>query len=161
MSVSRRNLLRNSVLAAIAFTAGPFRAWSGTAKNSSKTQDQSNVTGGSLTHLDRAAFTKAVGSSFSVTDASGNSVWLRLLTVEDLPTLVVPNLGAMDVQPPKVNKPAPVTSGFVLSFLGTMPKPLPQGTYKFEHAGLGTFSLLLVPGPPGEQTYHAVINRMP
>ncbi|HEY6352738.1 MAG TPA: hypothetical protein VI636_25355 [Candidatus Angelobacter sp.] len=161
MAVSRRNLLWHSVLAAVAFAAGPLKAWSANKPKTPKNQGQNNVTSGSLTHLDRAAFTREVGSSFQVSPASGkgNSVWLRLLKVEDLPALVPVNTGMMSVQP-KTGRPVPATSGFILSFLGTMSQPLPQDTYTFEHAGLGTFSLLLVPGPTGQQTYNAVINRV-
>ncbi|HEY6251187.1 MAG TPA: hypothetical protein VI685_14605 [Candidatus Angelobacter sp.] len=161
MAVSRRSLLRHSIFAAVAFAAGPLKAWSTNKPKPPKNQVPINVTGGSLTDLDRAAFTRAVGSSFQVSPASGkgNSVWLRLLKIEDLPALAPVNLGMMAVQPP-AGRPVPATSGFVLSFLGTMSTPLPQDTYTFTHAGLGTFSLLLVPGPPGTQIYHAVINRL-
>lgn len=160
MAVSRRNLLRHSIFAAVAFSVGPFRAWSATTDNSSPNQGQSSITGGSLTDLDRTAFSSAVGSSFQVSSASGQgaSAWLQLITVNDLPEIVTPDLGAMTVQPP-ASSPVPVTSGFVLSFLGTMSQPLPQDTYTFASGALGTFSLLLVPEPDG-QTYDAVINRV-
>ena len=159
MPVSRRSLLRNSILTAIAFTAGPFRAWSATTDNSSPT-GQSTITDGSLANLDRAAFTSALGSSFQATPASGQGdpVWLQLTTVDDLPAITPPDLSAMAVPPP-ASSPVPVTSGFVLSFLGTTSQPLPQDTYTFQSNALGTFSLLLVPEPDG-QTYDAVINRI-
>ena len=160
MAVSRRSLLRNSALAAVAFAVGPFRAWGTTTNNAAPDQGQSNITGGSLANLDRAAFTSAVGSSFQVTPASGqgNPVWLQLATVNDLPEITPPDLGAMTVQPP-ASSPVPVTSGFVLSFLGTTSQPLSQNTYSFQSDALGTFSLLLVP-EPGGQTYDAVINQV-
>lgn len=160
MAVSRRKLLQHSIFAAMAFAVGPFRTWGATTSDAPS--NQSNVTGGSLTDLDRAAFTGAVGSSFQVSPASGQgtSVWLQLITVDDLPAITPPNLGAMAVQPPPASSPVPVTSGFVVSFLGTMPDPLPQDTYTFQSATLGTFSLLLVPRPAGQQTYDAVINRV-
>lgn len=160
MPVSRRSLLRNSILTAIAFTANPFRAWSATAENSSPT-GQSTITGGSLANLDRAAFTSALGSSFQASAASGQGdpVWLQLTTVDDLPQITPPDPSAMAVQPPAASSPVPVTSGFVLSFLGTTSQPLAQGTYTFQSNALGTFSLLLVPEPDG-QTYDAVINQV-
>jgi len=161
MAVSRRNLLRNSILAAMAFTAGPFRAWGVPVNNSSSNGGQSNITGGSLPNLDRAAFTGALGSSFQVSPASGqgNTVWLQLITVDDLPEITPPDLSSMAVQPPASSSPVPVTSGFVLSFLGTTSQPLAQETYTFQSDALGTFSLLLVPEPDG-QTYDAVINLL-
>jgi len=160
MAVSRRNLLQHSIFAAVAFAFGPFRAWSATTDNSPPNQAQSNITGGSLADLDRAAFTGALGSSFQVTSASGQGdpVWLQMTTVSDLPEITPVDLGAMAVQPPSAS-PVPATSGFVVSFLGTMSPPLSQDTYTFQNDGLGTFSLLLVPEPDG-QTYDAVINRV-
>lgn len=161
MTVSRRNLLRNTVLAAIAFAVNPFRAWSG-QKESGKKPGQSTVSNAGWEHLDRTAFNKAVGSGFKVTPVSGtgDSVWLRLLKVEDLPALVPVSPDAMDVPPKQISPTIPL-SGFMLNFLGTLPKPLPQGTYTFEHPALGKFSLLIVPGGRGDQTYTAVIARLP
>jgi hypothetical protein len=161
MSVSRRNLLRNSILAAMAFTASPFRAW-GAKNNSGKNSNQGKVSNAGWEHLDRAAFNKAVGSGFKVTPVSGNgtSVWLRLLQVEDLPALVPVDPASMAV-PPKQTSPPILLSGFMLVFLGTLAKPLPQGTYDFEHPALGKFSMLIVPGGQGSQTYTAVIARLP
>src|SRR5215467_1109305 len=161
MAVSRRNLLRNSILAAMAFTAGPFRAW-GAKNNSGQNSGQNNVSNAGWEHLDRLGFNQAVGSGFKVTPTSGtgNSVWLRLLSVEDLPALVPVNPGSMAVRPMQTS-PDLQLSGFMLTFLGTLPKPLPQGTYDFEHPGLGKFSLLIVPGGQGAQTYTAVIAKLP
>ena len=161
MSVSRRNLLRNSILAAIAFAASPFRAWSGQGKSGQKS-GPSNVNNDGWEHLDRAAFNKAVGTGFKVTpiSGSGNSVWLRLLSVQDLPALVPVDPASMAV-PPKQKSANILLSGFMLIFLGTLAKPLPQDTYGFEHPGLGKFSLLIVPGGQGAQTYTAIIARLP
>jgi len=169
MAVSRRNLLRHSFVAAVAFAAGPFKAWGATKPQMPKdqapnnNQRHNNVTGGTLQHLDREAFDQEVGSSFQVTPVSGkpSSGWLRLLAVKDLPALVPVNPASMAVLPPKQHSAHIQTSGFILTFLGTLPAPLPQGTYKFVHAGLGTFTLLIVPDGQGQQTYTAVINRLP
>ena len=136
MAVSRRNLLRHSFVAAVAFAAGPFKAWGATKPQMPKdqapnnNQRHNNVTGGTLQHLDREAFDQEVGSSFQVTPVSGkpSSGWLRLLAVKDLPALVPVNPASMAV---------------------------------FVHAGLGTFTLLIVPDGQGQQTYTAVINRLP
>jgi hypothetical protein len=160
MSVSRRKLLQHSMLGALVFAAGRLCAWTGQKGGSSdgapdKTQDDT------LKHLDRAAFTEAVGSGFQVSATTGKSspAWLRLLAVTDLPALIPMNPAAMAV-PPK-QKSAPIqTTGFMLQFLGTLPKPLPQGTYVFDHPQLGKFSLLIVPEGQGQQTYIAVINRL-
>lgn len=162
MSVSRRKLLQNTVLAAAACAAGALPVWAAKNQKGPNGPPQPEVEDAGLKPLDRVAFEAAVGSGFRVTPTTGGSsvVWLRLLSVNDLPALVPINTGAMAVPPPR-QKSAPVkTAGFLLSFLGTLPKPLPQGTYNFEHARLGKFSLLIVPGKSGQETYTAVINRL-
>jgi hypothetical protein len=160
MSVSRRNLLKNSVLAALACVASPLFGGTGKQKTSSSTwQGHTGSTG--LNHLTRNSFTRAIGSGFKVSEESGNStpVWLRLIAVDDLPPLAPVNVGAMAVPPPPSQSTAK-TDGFVLIFTGSLPKPLPQGTYVFEHSGLGIFALLISPGGAGFQSYTAVINRL-
>ena len=161
MSVSRRNLLRNSILAAMALAAGPFRAW-GATTNSGQTSDPNSVSNAGWQNLDRAAFDAAVGSGFNVTPTSGNgdSVWLSLMSVEDLPALAPVDPASMAV-PPMQTSPNIQLSGFILTFLGTLPAPLPQGTYDFVHPVLGNFALLIVPSGQGAQTYTAVIANLP
>lgn len=163
MSVSRRKLLQNTALVAVACAASPVSIWAAKNRNNSTNNSSPNQEeSAALQNLDRAKFAAAVGSGFKVTPTSGKSdtvVWLRLLAVEDLPALVPVNTGAMAVAPPKQKSAAVETIGFMLTFLGTLPKPLPQGTYIFEHSGLGRFSLFIV--PHGQQTYTAVINRLP
>jgi hypothetical protein len=160
MSVSRRKLLQNSVLAAFAFAAGRLHAGTGQKDGSSADSppDKPAVT---LKTLDRAAFAGALGSGFQVSPTTGKSspAWLRLLAVQDLPALASVNPALMAVPPQQ--KSAPIqTTGFMLQFLGTLPEPLKQGTYNFDHPQLGKFSLLIVPEGPGQQTYIAVINRL-
>jgi hypothetical protein len=52
-------------------------------------------------------------------------------------------------------------SSFSLFFTGSGDRALGQGTYNFEHSGLGHFPLFIVPGRPqrGEQIYEAVFNH--
>jgi hypothetical protein len=160
MSVSRRNLLKNTAFAALVGLARPLYSWSGHNNNSGGKALQPLVNN-NLSHLNRKLFTQVVGSSFKVTEERGNSspVYLRLIAVEDLPPLVPVDEGAMAVPPPKINS-SQQTDGYVLIFSSSLPKPLPQGTYEFEHARLGSFSLLIVPGGGGFQTYCAVINHL-
>jgi hypothetical protein len=163
MSVSRRKLLQHSIFAAAACAVGALPALAAKNKNVVHSNlPPVTVENAGLKPLARPAFEATIGSGFRVTPTSGKSpaVWLRLLAVKDLPALAPVNTGMMAVSPPK-QKSAPVnTSGFMLSFLGTLPKPLPQDTYTFEHARLGKFSLLIVPDKDGEQTYTATINRL-
>lgn len=160
MSVSRRNLLKNTAFAALVGLARPLYSWSGHGKNSGGNAPQPQVNN-NLSHLNRKLFTQVVGSSFKVTEERGNSspVYLRLIAVEDLPPLVPVDKAAMAVPPPKINS-SQQTDGYVLIFSGSLPQPLSQGTYEFEHARMGGFSLLIVPGGGGFQTYCAVINHL-
>jgi hypothetical protein len=163
MPVSRRKLLQNTVFVMAACAAGPLPVWAASNKNKNSGSETPNAAeNAGLQHLSRTAFEAEVGSGFQVTPTTGKAspVWLRLLAVTDLPALVPVNPASMAV-PPKQKSAQIQTSGFMLSFLGTLPKPLPQGTYTFEHSGLGKFSLLIVPDGRRSQTYTAVINRLP
>ena len=142
-------------MAAAACTAAPLHAWN----NNKPALD------GTINHVrgphgvSRQDFERIVGSSFKVSPTTGNAgtVWLRLLAVNDLPTLEPVNTGIMAVPPPATS--AVSTTGFMLSFSGPGTR-LRQGTYAFEHAGLGKFALLIVPGGPGLGTYTAVFNLL-
>src|SRR5437763_1510934 len=124
-----------------------------------------NGTGGSqgvtLEHLHRDSFADAVGSGFQVSgDESGaDSVWLRLLSVNDFvkPTPVNPANLAVQLKKPSFQ---PATTAFSLVFLGPAFQLLSQNTYVFRHDDLGTFRLFIVPNGLGQQTYTAVINRL-
>lgn len=158
MSFSRRQLLRHTIFAVAAWTARPLHGQGWAAPKPVHGNSLENVPG---PNADRTRFTGLIGSGFRVTPTSrkGATVWLRLLAVEDLPTLEPVNVGSMAV-PPKQTSAQIYTHGFMLSFLGTMPETLLQGTYIFEHPNMAKFSLLIVPGGHGSQTYTAVINRL-
>jgi hypothetical protein len=155
MSVSRRRFLQSSTLAAAACAAAPLQAWNNKPSLDGATNHLPGLNG-----LSRQSFERVVGSSFKVSATTGNAntVWLRLLAVEDLPALQPVNTAIMAV-PPKPTTSAVSTTGFMLSFSGPGTR-LPQGTYAFEHAGLGKFALLIVPGGPGLGTYTAVFNLL-
>lgn len=160
MSVSRRKLLHHSIFAGIAYAASPLLTWAGKKKSSDSSPEEA-AANNTLEHLTRADFNGAIGSGFQVTPSTGKSspVWLRLLAVDDLPALVPVNTASMDVPPKQTSSPVH-TDGFMLVFLGTLPQPLDQGTYTFDHPVLGKFSLLIVPNGQESQTYTAVINRL-
>jgi uncharacterized protein DUF6916 len=173
MAVSRRRFLRQTALATAACFALPLEAWSQVnrlpaketapkevavpAPGSSKINGEADA----LKHLMRPDFESVVGSGFKVgqTVNDPNPQWLRLLKVTDLPTPPQVNLGSMAVQP-KQTTSTQASSGFMLSFLGGAATPLTQGTYVFQHEGLGRFGLFIVPTAPGQQSYTAVINRL-
>ena len=158
MTVSRRSVLRQGFVAAVACIAGPLQAWSSKKNKSGNSSSQNEATGADAQPLSREAFEKAVGSGFKVS-GKGDSVWLRLLSVQDLPALVPVDPDSMDV-PPQSTTSGVTIKGFMLRFLGTLPQRLPQDTYTFEHPGMGTFSLFIVPEGADGQTYMATISLL-
>ena len=62
----------------------------------------------------------------------------------------------------QVKSHAPVKGEhFTLRFAGPSSQPLAQGTFRFDHAELGVFEMMIVPGQmtATRQAYAAVINR--
>ncbi|HLJ85964.1 MAG TPA: twin-arginine translocation signal domain-containing protein [Candidatus Angelobacter sp.] len=166
MTVSRRKFLRQSALAAAACVTIPAvipsDGW-GQNPSGKTTTATGNVTkdhDAALDRLDRKAFEGAVGSGFKIRLSSPHSetIWLRLMSVTDLPTFEPKVPVKLDV-PLKTPYPV-VSSGFALSFQGPAFRPLTQDSYVFEHAALGAFSLFIVPTQKGSDQYLALINRL-
>jgi len=169
---SRRIFLRHGVLTAMACASNPFSAMALGGRRipvgSSEEADHRKSSGAgsdswqdhaaALDHLDRNAFSGAVGTNFKVFTATGQlPVWVTLLAVEDLPALAPVNAASFAV-PNKRAGFAPASSGFVLLFGGSF--PVPEETHLFEHQGLGRFALFTVPARNGNQIYIAVVNRL-
>lgn len=172
LAFSRRIFLRHGALAAAACASNPFSAMALGGRripigSSEEAELRKSSGGGSdnwqdhaaaLDHLDRTAFSGAVGTNFKVlTGADQLSVWVTLLAVEDLPALAPVNAASFAV-PNKRAGFTPASSGFVLSFGGS--SPVPQDTHLFEHQDLGRFALFTVPAGNGSQVYTAVVNRL-
>lgn len=101
-----------------------------------------------------AAFAPDVGDEFMLAaTARGRATAARLERLSDL---------HQDMR----ERRAATHEGECFSLLFTAPASkrasAQQGTYSFEHASLGRFSLFLVPGPArqGSVAYEAVINRL-
>lgn len=171
MTFSRRMFLRQGVFTAAACAGSPLLALSGGRATGGKDEIEPALRGPSthaksdnwqdhaaaLDHLDRNAFSGAIGTSFKVRLASGSPVWVTLTAVEDLPKPAAVNPASFAVSP-KAASFAPTSSGFVLVFGGS--SPLPAATHLFEHAELGRFALFTVPAGNGQQIYTAVVNRL-
>lgn len=163
--------MRHGLLAAAACASNPFSAMAfagrrtpigGSEGNSQKTpgagSDNWQDHAAALDHLDRTAFSGAVGTNFKVFTATGQlPVWVTLLAVEDLPAIAPVNPASFAVMN-KRSGFAPSSSGFVLLFGGS--SPVPQETHLFEHQELGRFALFTVPAGNGRQVYSAVVNRL-
>jgi hypothetical protein len=171
LAFSRRLFLRSGALAAAACVSNPLLALGGrrpiggeeesdpSLKLSSVSQSNNwQDHAGALDRLERNAFAGAIGSSFKVFLTPDSSpVWVTLQAVEDLPQIAPVNPASFAVMN-RASSIAPATSGFVLVFGGS--SELPQGTYLFEHDGLGSFALFTVPDGNGQQLYTGVINRL-
>src|SRR5436305_1597109 len=171
MSVSRRKFLQHGVFTAAACATLPLEGLAQSRRSSEDIgteRDKSSPKNGTergqgdtIEHLNRDSFAGAVGSGFQVSrDESGaDSVWLRLLSVNDFvkPTPVNPANLAVQLKKPSFQ---PATTAFSLVFLGPAFQLLSQDTYVFRHDTLGTFKLFIVPNGFGQQTYTAVINRL-
>ena len=172
LAFSRRIFLRHGMLAAVASACNPFSAMALSERripigDSEEADPRKSSGSGSenwqdhaaaLDHLDRTAFSGAVGTNFKVlTGADQSSVWVTLLAVEDLPALAPVNPASFAV-PNKRAGFAPASSGFVLLFGGS--SPVPQDTHLFEHQDLGRFALFTVPAGNGSQVHTAVVNRL-
>jgi hypothetical protein len=157
---SRRSFLWQGALAAV-FCAGPLRAWSANRNNPASSLPQGHITG-KVSSLNRQLFEGAVGSTFKVSSAAGNTqpAFLQLATVQDLPALVPVNNASMAVPPPKSSSPEVTTVGYMLEFTGGPSTGLAQGTYLFEHDALGQFELFIVPNGQTPQAYTAVFNQL-
>jgi hypothetical protein len=159
MSVSRRQFLHNTALAAIGCATSSGLVWGGSKKFHGPASGSSSIIAGPLPG--RQAFEGQVGSSFEFTSEAGLSPgWLQLAGVGDLPKLVPVNPASMAVPPPKTKGPTANTSGFVLSFSRGPAAGLAQGTYTVQNQALGKFSLFIVPTGPGSQSYTAVFNQL-
>jgi hypothetical protein len=169
LAFSRRIFLRHGVLAAVACASNPLTAFGARrapiAGNEEGGPQRTPQTGSdnwqdhaaALDHLDRTAFSGAVGTNFKVFTATSQlPVWVTLLAVEDLPALAPVNPASFAV-PNKRTGFAPASSGFILLFGGS--SPVPQDTHLFEHQDLGRFALFTV-GGSGTQVYTAVVNRL-
>jgi hypothetical protein len=100
-----------------------------------------------LSELTFAQFTSQCHSKFAVPTGPGTAVELELVQA--------------DLQRPRRSASAARVECFSLVFVGPSAPLLPQGTYRFEHPVLGTFSIFIVPISQDRQRacYEAVFNR--
>lgn len=99
-----------------------------------------------LLTMTRDTFEPLIGSVFLFRTQTSNLISVVLTSVEESPTARIP----------------PVTDAFTLSF-SSLPigSPVPQGTYVFQHAALGSFPLFIVPsGPDAPRSYSAVFSHL-
>ena len=106
-----------------------------------------------LSAIQYASFARQAGTLFHVLDEAGTGVFLRLVEVKPF----VPADEAADANAPDVRN-----ERFSLLFSGPLNQKLSQGSYVFEHMGIGRFDMFIVPVGPDTSNpryYQAVFNR--
>jgi hypothetical protein len=102
--------------------------------------------GANLLTMTRDTFNPLIGNAFLISTQTSALIPVVLTSVKESPATGAP----------------PLTDAFTLSFR-SLPSgnPLPQGTYVFRHAALGSFPLFIVPsGPRAPRSYSAVFNHV-
>jgi hypothetical protein len=103
--------------------------------------------------MTKDSFAPYIGTGFKVLQPNSQPIWLRLISAEQFP---VQPQHAHEINTSSAKK----TVTYMLRFLGSSEKVLPQGTYTLEHDNLGTFKLLIVPSGDGQQLYAAIVNHL-
>ena len=106
-----------------------------------------------LQQMTKESFAPYVGTGFKVSRDSSQPVWIRLISAEQFPT---DPAHQQEISAATAKQ----TLTYMLRFIGSSDKVLPQGTYTLEHDKLGTFKLLLVPSSDGQQTYAAIVTHL-
>jgi uncharacterized protein DUF6916 len=105
----------------------------------------------SLEHVSFSAFAAHLNAVFHVQSASGSTVRLQLVEVQPTPSFPAA-AAAADAANEK----------FSLLFRAPLKQPLEQGSYWFEHQGIGRFAIFIVPIGSTETShcyYEAIFNR--
>jgi hypothetical protein len=140
---TRRQFLRRCSTAALTATIFPAAA---IANGSLRGTVELNA-------IQYASFGRQAGTLFHVLDESGVGVFLRLIEVKPFsPVSQVADANAADAR----------NERFSLLFSGPLNRTLLQGSYIFEHLGIGRFEMFIVPVGPDSTNpryYEAVFNR--
>lgn len=149
MPFSRRKFLRAGTLVAI--SAGiPLKTFAAeTLLQPSSLLPTNNNTNGLF--LNREAFSRNVGTKFSLSGGDAKPVAVKLINVDDL-------------TPRDARQSAAATGRecFSAIFIGPLSLPLRQETYTVAHDSLGKFSMLVVPVARNKEGmyYEALFNRL-
>jgi hypothetical protein len=103
--------------------------------------------------MTRESFIPHVGTGFKVSHGTSQPVWIRLIGAEAFPT---DPTHTQSINAASSRK----STTYMLRFLGSSEKALPQGIYTLEHDKLGTLKLMLVPSGDGQQLYAAIITHL-
>jgi hypothetical protein len=161
MSVSRRQLLNWGGLLVVGATVSAFGQKGIHADHSGDASPDKSLhpvppignRHPGLQHMTKESFAPYVGSGFKISRGSSQPVWIRLISAQEFPT--------DPAQGHEINAAsAKKTTTYMLRFLGSSAKALPQGIYTLEHDKLGPLNLMLVPSGDGQQLYAAIVTHL-
>ena len=144
MCVSRRRLLEVGTMSMV-WAAMPLKG--AVRKVTTSGVDVSGSDSNFLLTVSAANFQPLIGQLFQIYPEKGNPIRTTLASVKELTN--------------QQTTGSEIVDGFVMQFSApSAGKALPQNTYEFSNANLGTFPLFIVPSAPGgPRFYTAVINH--
>jgi len=156
MSLTRRRFVEMSSLSLLAGVAIP----NAISQDDTRVQDDP-FSADNLLALNEASqktFERFIGERFTIRNAKRALGSLTLISVEAAPPVPAPAKRMVGRVPKVLPQSA---TGFSLRFRGSGGE-LPQGTYTFRNAGLGSFPLFIVPAGPRvtPPTYTAVFTLL-
>lgn len=156
MSVTRRRFVEVASLSLLAGAALPAAFAQDGAGTKDEAFSSENLL--ALNDASQKTFERFIGERFAIRNTKQALGSLTLLSVEAAPPAPAPAKHMVGRVPKASPKSLP---GFWLRFQGSG-GALPQGTYTFRNAGLGSFPLFIVPSGPGvtPHTYTAVFTLL-
>lgn len=156
MSLTRRRFVEVVSLSLLAGAAIPNAIAQDDARAEDDPFSAENLL--ALNEASQKTFERFIGERFTIRNAKRALGSLTLISVEAAPPATAP-AKHMVGRVPKAKPLSP--AGFTLRFRGSGGE-LPQGTYTFRNAGLGSFPLFIVPSGPGvtPHTYTAVFTSV-
>lgn len=156
MTLSRRRFVQTATLSLLAgSTLASAMAQAGIEAQPETFSPENLV---AFNGISMRAFEALKGEPFQVSSEGRSLGSMTLLSVaEYVPAAPAPATGRLIVRAPKSTSPA--VTGFSVQFQGSG-AALPQGTYVFQNAAIGSLPLLVVPSGPDASpaTYTAVFN---
>ena len=162
MSLTRRRFIETASMSFLASAALPaaFAQRNTAAENMTFSPERLTVFNG----VSIKTFDRMIGEKFAISDNGRSLGFLTLLSVTaDTSTPPAPTtaLRSATIAGPRPKFAPQAANSFSVRFAG-LGAPLEQGTYTLQNAGVGTFSLFIVPCGPGATTttYTAVFNLL-
>lgn len=156
MSLTRRRFVEMASLSLLAGAAIPNAISQDDTRGKDDPFSAENLL--ALDEASQKTFERFIGERFTIRNAERALGSVTLISVEAAPSSLAP---AKRMVGPVPKAPPQLVTGFSLRFRGSGGE-LPQGTYTFQNAGLGSFPLFIVPAGPRvtPPTYTAVFSSL-